>query len=46
MNKIIGFTLKSLKGMLNALGLSQVVPKENPLKLAEMATDPVSPPTA
>ena len=44
--KIIGFTLKSLKEMLRALGLSQVVTKENSQKLAEMATDPVSPTTA
>ena len=32
--------------MLEALGLSQVVNKKDPLKLAEMATGPVSPTTA
>ena len=37
--KIIGFTLKSLKEMLKALGLSQVVAKEKPLKLEEMVPE-------
>ena len=37
--KIIGFTLKSLKEMLKALGLSQVVTKKNPLKLGEMVPE-------
>ena len=37
--KIIGFTLKSLKEMLNALGLSQVVTKRKPLKLGEMVPE-------
>ena len=39
MCKTIEFTLKSLTEMLKALGLSQVVTKENPLKLAEMVTE-------
>ena len=37
--KIKEFTLKSLKEMLKALGLSQVVTKKNHLKLTEMVPD-------
>ena len=37
--KIIGFTLKSLKEMLKALGLSQVVTKRKSLKLGEVVPD-------
>ena len=37
--KIIEFTLKSLKEMLKALGLSQLVTKTEPQKLGEMVPD-------